>query len=274
MADEEEKLNRFMNRKSEEAFEKKRREALEKYAQKTGKTDFQLAEKEKPVKSTPPALHETTHSATSIPQHSNPNWKEEHERRAREEREREIEEQKRRDAALKELSKDSVDDLAKWKEEQERKEKEFRQKLAEEDRRKNEEIERMKREVLLKRQQEEEEHRKQQAAKQPPPQAAPQSTNWCENCKREFSGILDVYVVNGKKYCNACRTVAHTSDPKQPKCAHCNLPLELTWLKAAGRKYHPECLKCSQCGGDLSKGFRQTGKTFTCTNCSGFGLKA
>jgi len=210
----------------------------------------------------------------TIPQQSNPNWKEEKEKREREERERELEEQKRRDAALKEMSKDAVDDLSKWKEEQERKEREFRQRHAEEERRKNEEIERMKREALEKKQREEEEFRKQQAAKQaaaPPTQQ--QSTNWCENCKREFSGILDIVIINGKKYCQACRNVATTSDPKAPKCGHCHLPLEMTWLNAAGRKYHPECLRCSLCGGDLSKGFRQAGRTFTCTDCAGFGLR-
>jgi len=172
------------------------------------------------------------------------------------------------------MSKDAHDDLKKWKEEEEKKEKEFKKRLEEEERRKKEELESMKRKALEEHQKNEAEFKKQQEANKPPEPTPEPVGNWCTGCKNPFKDVIDIYVVGGKKYCKPCSNNALTaSRPGAPKCAHCGLPLELTVAKAGGRKYHPECLKCSQCGGSLNKGFRQTGRTFTCFDCTGgFGL--
>jgi len=89
---EEDRLNKMMNKKSEERFEKARRDALAKYQNHGGKAgDFHLAEKEKEAEK--PKI---SRNLPSFDQSETPAWKEEHERREREEKLREVEENKKK----------------------------------------------------------------------------------------------------------------------------------------------------------------------------------
>jgi len=157
--------------------------------------------------------------------------------------------------------------LSDWKTKQEQEEKEFQRKREEEERKKQETIEKMKQEKLEEHRKKEEEFRKQQANKSTPSPSDP--ANICTKCKKNFADVTDIYIVKGIKYCRACSQLALSDKPGGPKCAHCGLPLEMTIVKAANRKYHPECLRCSQCGSVLTKGFRQQGRNFICVDCSG-----
>jgi len=142
MATEEERLERLMNKKSEQAFEAKRREALAKYSAQTGK-QFELAEKEEPKKKSfvvsTPTPTPTPTASTSSPTTSN--WREEHERKLREEKREEEEEAKRKEKVMSELGKDAHDNLSDWKTKQEQEEKEFKRRREEEERKKQEGIE-------------------------------------------------------------------------------------------------------------------------------------
>eukprot|EP01103_Thecamoeba_quadrilineata_P002405 TRINITY_DN12367_c0_g1_i1.p1 TRINITY_DN12367_c0_g1~~TRINITY_DN12367_c0_g1_i1.p1 ORF type:complete len:284 (-),score=87.63 TRINITY_DN12367_c0_g1_i1:57-908(-) len=278
MATEEERLNRMMNKKSEEAFEKARREALQKYQKSAGGAakEFHLAEKEKPKEKAPVAAPVFSSIAAQETVHEKPqgnnDWKQDYERRAQEEKLREEEESRRRQSALSALTTDSHDDLGKWKAEQDRKEQEFRKKLEEEERRKKEELERMKAQALREHQQREEEVKREQAARlaaQPAP--AQLSSNQCTACHKQLTDILDIFFVNDKKFCQPCSVRALNDKPGgQGKCAHCKFALDSTFIKAAGSKFHPECFICSDCGKQIQGGFRPKGRnTFTCANCGG-----
>lgn len=267
---EEDRLLKSLNKKSEEAFEKARRDALQKYQKTGGKAgEFHLAEKEKEK----PKAHTQTHTqaAAVFDRSETPAWKEEHERREREEKLREAEENKKKQAAVASLSEDAHDDLSKWKQEQEIKEREFKKKLEDEERRKKEEIDRMKAQALREHQQREEEARREQAlrmAAQPTPQQI--SPNQCTSCHKQLSDILDIFFVNDKKYCKACSTRALSDKPGGgPKCGHCKLSLESTFIKAAGRKYHTECFVCCECAQPIRGGFRPKGTGFVCGGCGG-----
>jgi len=131
---------------------------------------------------------------------------------------------------------------------------------------KKDEIERMKAQALREHNQREEEFRREQAQKiasQPTPsQAAP---NQCTSCRKPLSDILDIFFVNDKKYCKVCSSRA-LNDKPGAKCGHCKLGLESTFIKAAGRKYHPECFVCSDCAQPIRGGFRPKGQGFVCGN--------
>jgi len=87
---EEDRLLKLMNKKSEEAFEKARRDALAKYQNHGGKAgDFHLSEKEKEEK---PKVR----AQASFDRSETPAWKEEHERREKEEKLRDAEDSKKK----------------------------------------------------------------------------------------------------------------------------------------------------------------------------------
>eukprot|EP01101_Sappina_pedata_P004158 TRINITY_DN171_c0_g1_i5.p1 TRINITY_DN171_c0_g1~~TRINITY_DN171_c0_g1_i5.p1 ORF type:complete len:262 (+),score=119.60 TRINITY_DN171_c0_g1_i5:117-902(+) len=253
---EEDRLLKSMNKKADEAFEKKRREALEKYAQKTGNTDFQLAEK--PEQKKVVAGHkEFVPKTTAEPQASTSSAGHE--------------QQSVVSAPADHQPGEHGDELKKWKEEQDKKEEEFKQRLSEEQRKKAE---------LLKRREEEEyeEKRKQAAAHEaeqrakktsPEPVVPEIPANCCVGCRREFQGILDIFIVKEKKYCKECSIKALTDKPGAPKCGHCSLPLSASIVKAAGKKFHPECFVCCKCGQPIRGGFRAESKTtFVCVSCT------
>jgi len=176
---------------------------------------------------------------------------------------------KKKQTAISSLSEDAHDDLSKWKQEQEVKEREFKKKLEEEEQRKKDEIDRMKAQALRDHQQREDEFRREQAQKlasQPTPQQL--APNQCTSCRKPLSDILDIFFVNDKKYCKVCSSRA-LNDKPGAKCGHCKLGLESTFIKAAGRKYHPECFVCCDCGQPIRSGFRPKGQGFVCGSCGG-----
>jgi len=265
---EEERLNRMLAKKSDEAFERTRREALQKYQNKTGRTDFPPPREPEKKSFKPQPAPVPTEPTAPKASSTDGDWKEEYARKQKEERRREEEEEARRKATLAALGGEAHDNLQKWKEEQELQEQQLKKRLEEEDRKKRELIQGMKAASL-----EEQRKRDEEARANAPPPVIQAPSNICEGCKKEFRGVTDIYIVNEKRYCQACSKHALTERSGGPKCAHCKLPLEMAIATAAGRKYHPECLRCADCGGSISAGFRQRGKDFVCVSCCGaFGL--
>lgn len=105
----------------------------------------------------------------------------------------------------------------------------------------------------------------------------------CSSCHHPFASIIDIYVVDDKKYCKACSSkvlrekTGHFdgSFDGHGKCAACGNHIDGTCVKASNRKYHPGCLTCAKCKTNLvGKGFRPRGKELLCTDCSGgFGFR-
>lgn len=254
-----------MNKKADEAFEKKRREALEKYAQKTGNTEFQLAEKPAPAV----AVHHKEFVPANKPQPVENTASNAVTSNIGQEQNSVV------SSGAAEQEWDHRSELDKWKEEQEKKEEEFRQRISEEQRRKAETIKKM--------QDDEYEEKKRQAAlheqqklgqqSEQKEQIPPVPLNCCAGCRQEFKGILDIFIVKDQKYCKECSIKALSDKPNAPKCGYCALPLSTSIIKAAGKRFHPECFNCCKCGLAIRGGFRQEGKnTFVCVGCtSGFG---
>lgn len=110
-----------------------------------------------------------------------------------------------------------------------------------------------------------------------------ETTRVCSSCHHPFASITDIYVVDDKKYCKACsgkvlrEKTGHFdgSFDGHGKCAACGNHIDGTCVKASNRKYHPACLTCAKCKTNLvGKGFRPRGKELLCTDCSGgFGFR-
>jgi len=90
----------------------------------------------------------------------------------------------------------------------------------------------------------------------------------CSGCGEEFAktGNNRVLEKDGKAWCEKCYDKQFASFEV---CALCNRNLGGNVTKALGKKWHPECFKCTNCGTRLGGGvkvFNKDGKPF-CENC-------
>eukprot|EP01097_Dermamoeba_algensis_P003753 TRINITY_DN2564_c0_g1_i1.p1 TRINITY_DN2564_c0_g1~~TRINITY_DN2564_c0_g1_i1.p1 ORF type:complete len:297 (-),score=82.94 TRINITY_DN2564_c0_g1_i1:122-892(-) len=255
--DEEERLARTLDK----AFERKRKEALDKYKQEHGGANFELSG---PVHKQVENKRESSGGT---------NWKAEQFLREQQERERAEAEAKQKAQSL-ETAQPS-EDLRSWKEKQEQEEREFKKRLQEEERRKQQEIERLKQAAREEQEKRESELRKEEELKraeikhiqevQHEQQLKQLNPQFCFTCGVDITDPTKVYVHKNNKYCHKCSLAAQA-----PKCAACGEPLGATVTKANNKRYHPDCLRCSKCGGTLDKGFRVNNNKFICAACVRF----
>jgi hypothetical protein len=72
----------------------------------------------------------------------------------------------------------------------------------------------------------------------------------------------------GVAYCDRCSPKAQQSSSGNP-CAGCHQPLSGSFVTALqGLKYHPQCLKCSQCSAVIKGGFAAKAGKVVCTSCA------
>jgi len=252
---EEARLTKLLNKKANDAFEKKRREALQQYQAKTGNQTFQLAvhtqdqdqdqdhdQQHSTKKPTSQQQQHNAHPATTAPLPKpqtvaihNDNWQQEQERKHRELQQQE--EKLRKQAEI--------------------------EKETEIQRQKQIEMERARCEEFKSIQQTFQET-------QPKPHSNPTSApshspetqedrKLCATCKKPFESVIDVYVVNNTNYCKSCSALALREATGHQKigggtgniCAQCHQAIDGRVIKALNRKYHPDCLVCSKCGGKI-----------------------
>lgn len=96
-----------------------------------------------------------------------------------------------------------------------------------------------------------------------PPELKSRDLGRCSSCQLPFKPGQQVYEKDGdsKMLCEACFLSA------APACAACGKPVVGMVAKVGDDSYHPECLICSSCGGQISGSFAKTDAGFVCTEC-------
>ncbi|CAE7628771.1 limB [Symbiodinium sp. CCMP2592] len=96
-----------------------------------------------------------------------------------------------------------------------------------------------------------------------PPEQKSRDLGRCSSCQLPFKPGQQVYEKDGdsKMLCEACFLSA------APACAACGKPVVGMVAKVGDDSYHPECLICSSCGGQISGSFAKTDTGFMCTEC-------
>jgi hypothetical protein len=211
---------------------------------------------------------------------SGSNWKEIREQKEREERMRKEEDERKRREKLAELTNSIQPNSARpqsmnltWKEQQALKEQQERARQEEEERIRQEKV----REVMQgstelseyeRRKREEEEQKRRELSELE--QARYESSKSLVACK-SCGQMVDVNLardIRGNFYCNLCAPRALIG--ATGNCTACNRPLGMSIAKAAGKKYHPDCLICYACKKNIQGGFRQVYGQLWCVDCTPF----
>eukprot|EP00026_Physarum_polycephalum_P011779 Phypoly_transcript_12023.p1 GENE.Phypoly_transcript_12023~~Phypoly_transcript_12023.p1 ORF type:complete len:345 (+),score=30.09 Phypoly_transcript_12023:61-1095(+) len=75
--------------------------------------------------------------------------------------------------------------------------------------------------------------------------------------------------VGGVAHCDRCSPKAPASSSSSSMCTGCRQPISGSHVTALqGNKYHPQCLKCTQCDTVLKGGFAAKAGKVVCANCA------
>ena len=93
-------------------------------------------------------------------------------------------------------------------------------------------------------------------------------TTWhpaCFTCFRCNSPLRDYYVNDGQVYCEK-----DYREHYSPKCGGCNLSVGANYVSALNKEWHPGCLVCSRCKGELGDEFSIEDNAPLCDACCNY----